>query len=108
MGIEDGQVAARLCAVNLVSQISAACEGDLDRVSQLLKVEGFVNSTPDFEGHPQVINGCSDLLGQIFGEKVGQHSRFAVGCASLPLGVSVEVGAVVEIDGPGAPKNEAA
>merc|ERR1712228_974519 len=95
--LEEGQAAARLCGINLISQMKAACDGNLDRVKQVLKVEGFVNSTEDFVDHPKVINGCSDLLVEVFGPEVGPHSRFAVGCSSLPLGVAVETGAIVEI-----------
>ena len=90
--------AARLCGLNLVAQMREACDGNLDRVKKILQVQGFVASTPEFTGHPQVINGVSDLLVDIFGQEVGSHSRFAVGCSSLPLGVPVEVGAVIEID----------
>mmetsp|Transcript_48468 Transcript_48468/g.113439 ORF Transcript_48468/g.113439 Transcript_48468/m.113439 type:complete len:155 (-) Transcript_48468:33-497(-) len=96
--LDDGKAAAKVVAVNIVAQISDACNGDLEKVKKILKVEGFVNSTDDFKDHPQVINGISDLLVEIFGPDVGPHSRFAVGCSSLPLGVSVEAGAVVEVE----------
>eukprot|EP00438_Fugacium_kawagutii_P003138 Skav207113 [mRNA] locus=scaffold156:217020:217880:- [translate_table: standard] len=96
---EDAAKAARLCGLNLIAQMREACDGNLDRVKKVLQVQGFVASTPDFTGHPQVINGVSDLLVEVFGKEVGSHSRFAVGCSSLPLGVPVEVGAVIEIDG---------
>mmetsp|Transcript_145448 Transcript_145448/g.362702 ORF Transcript_145448/g.362702 Transcript_145448/m.362702 type:complete len:159 (+) Transcript_145448:97-573(+) len=95
--IEEGQTAARLCAVNLISQMREACGGDLDKVKAVVKVEAFVNSTADFTNHPQVVNGCSDLLVEVFGQEIGAHSRFAVGCSSLPLGVAVETGAVIEV-----------
>eukprot|EP00929_Paragymnodinium_shiwhaense_P030520 TRINITY_DN17286_c0_g3_i1.p1 TRINITY_DN17286_c0_g3~~TRINITY_DN17286_c0_g3_i1.p1 ORF type:complete len:169 (+),score=31.78 TRINITY_DN17286_c0_g3_i1:62-568(+) len=95
--IKAGQEAARLCAINIVSQMKAACNGDLDKVTGILKVEGFVSCTPDFAEHPQVINGCSDFLVEVFGREIGAHARFAVGCSSLPLGVPVEIGATVEI-----------
>eukprot|EP00434_Breviolum_minutum_P029032 symbB.v1.2.025680.t1/scaffold2496.1/size77716/6 len=98
MGVEDAVKAAKLCGLNLVAQMREACDGNLDRVKKVLQVQGFVASTADFTGHPQVINGVSDLLVDIFGKEVGAHSRFAVGCSSLPLGVPVEVGAVIEID----------
>eukprot|EP00403_Amphidinium_massartii_P008882 CAMPEP_0178422770 /NCGR_PEP_ID=MMETSP0689_2-20121128/27345_1 /TAXON_ID=160604 /ORGANISM="Amphidinium massartii, Strain CS-259" /LENGTH=154 /DNA_ID=CAMNT_0020044345 /DNA_START=29 /DNA_END=490 /DNA_ORIENTATION=- len=96
--LDDGKAAARVVAVNIVAQMSDACGGNLDKVKRILKVEGFVNCTDDFKDHPQVINGISDLLVEIFGPTVGPHSRFAVGCSSLPLGVSVEAGAVIEIE----------
>merc|ERR1712050_28542 len=95
---EEGKIAARVCGVNLISQMREACGGDLDKVKAVLKVEAFVNATPEFTDHPQIVNGCSDLLVEVFGPKVGPHSRFAVGCSSLPLGVAVEVGATIEIE----------
>jgi len=96
--IDEGRAAARLCAINLIAQMRAACDGDLDKVKQILQVQGFVNCSPDFTDHPQVINGCSDLLVEVFGKDVGSHSRFAVGNSSLPLGVAVEIGAVIEVE----------
>ncbi|HEY4136415.1 MAG TPA: RidA family protein [Alphaproteobacteria bacterium] len=96
MDVKQGQDAARLCALNLIAQAKAACGGDLDRVVRWVKLGGFVNSTPDFAEQPAVINGASDLLVQIFGDR-GKHARAAVGVASLPFGVAVEVDAVVEI-----------
>eukprot|EP00913_Durusdinium_trenchii_P020803 g19543.t1 len=87
--LEEGKAAARLCGLHLVGQMKAAC-GDLDKVKRVVKVEGFVSCTPDFVDHPQVVNGCSDLLVEIFGTEVGAHSRFAVGCSSLPLGSALE------------------
>ena len=98
LGVEAAVQAAKLCGLNLVAQMREACDGNLDRVKKILQVQGFVASTPDFTGHPQIINGVSDLLVDVFGKDVGSHSRFAVGCSSLPLGVPVEVGAVIEID----------
>jgi len=95
--VEDGKAAARICALNILAQLRAACDGDLDRVARVLRIEGFVSSTPEFTDHPAVINGASDLMVEVFGKAVGSHSRFAVGCSSLPLGVAVEVGAIVEI-----------
>ncbi len=94
--VEEGYAAARLCALNILAQLQAACEGDLGHVRQVVRVGGFVASTPDFERHPKVINGASDLMGEVFGER-GQHARFAVGAASLPLGAAVEVEAVFEV-----------
>mmetsp|Transcript_111093 Transcript_111093/g.324956 ORF Transcript_111093/g.324956 Transcript_111093/m.324956 type:complete len:160 (-) Transcript_111093:115-594(-) len=97
--LEEGKAAARLVGINLVGQMREACGGDLDKVKKVVKVEAFVNATEDFVDHPQVVNGVSDLLVEIFGPEVGAHSRFAVGCSSLPLGVAVEAGAVVELAG---------
>ena len=96
MDIEAAQAAARLCAINLVSQIKAACGGDLSRLQRIVKLGGFVNADPDFTDIPKVINGASDLMVEIFGD-AGRHARSAVGVAVLPLGAAVEVDAVVEI-----------
>ena len=96
LGVEDGQAAARLCALNIIAQVKAACGGDLDRVVRIVRLGGFVNSTPDFTGQAKVINGASDLMVEVFGDK-GKHARAAVSAAALPLGVAVEVEAVVEI-----------
>lgn len=95
IGVETGQEAARLCAINILAQAKAAL-GDLDRIEACLKVGGFVNCTPDFTEHPAVVNGASNLLGDVLGEK-GKHARFAVGCASLPFGVAVEVDALFAV-----------
>ena len=95
-GVEDGQKAARLCALNLVAHLRTAVEGDLDRVRRWVRVAGFVNSTPDFTAQSQVINGASNLFVQIFGD-AGRHSRMAVGVSVLPYDVAVEVEAVVEV-----------
>ncbi len=94
--VDEGYTAARLCALNLIAQLKAACGGDLDRVVRCVKLGGFVNSTPDFTDQPKVINGASDLMVEVFGDK-GRHARFAVGAPTLPLGVSVEVDGVFEI-----------
>ncbi|GAB4392237.1 MAG: RidA family protein [Kiloniellaceae bacterium] len=96
MSVEDAQAAARLCAINVIAQAKAACGGDLDRVKRVVKLTGFVNSTGDFTDQPKVINGASDLMVEVFGDK-GRHSRAAVSAAALPAGVAVEVEAVVEI-----------
>jgi enamine deaminase RidA (YjgF/YER057c/UK114 family) len=96
MSVEDGQRAAKVCALNLIAQLNAACGGDLDRVVRVVKLGGFVNSTLDFTQHPLVINGASDFIGEVFGEK-GAHARAAVGCASLPLGVAVEIEGIFQI-----------
>jgi enamine deaminase RidA (YjgF/YER057c/UK114 family) len=95
--IETGQKAARNCALNLLAQLKAACGGDLDRVRRVVKLGGFVNATPDFTGPPQIINGASDVLVDIFGD-VGRHARFAVAVASLPSGAAVEIDGVFEIE----------
>jgi enamine deaminase RidA (YjgF/YER057c/UK114 family) len=94
--VEDGKAAARLCAINLVAQAKAACGGDLDRVKRCVKLTVFVNATPDFTQHPEVANGASDLLVEVFGE-AGKHARAALGAGSLPRGVACEVEAIFEI-----------
>jgi enamine deaminase RidA (YjgF/YER057c/UK114 family) len=94
--LEDGQAAARLCAVNVVAQLKTACGGDLDRVKRCVKLAVFVNAIPGFAQHPEVANGASDLIVEIFGE-AGRHSRAAVGAGSLPRNVATEVEAVFEI-----------
>jgi enamine deaminase RidA (YjgF/YER057c/UK114 family) len=95
LSVEDGQAAARLCGINIIAQVKQALGGDLDRVTRIVKLGGFVNSTPEFIQQPQVINGVSDLMGEVFGDK-GKHARAAVSAGSLPAGVAVEVDAVVE------------
>jgi len=94
--VEEGQQAARLCALNLVAQARHALNGDLNRVSRCIRIAGYVNSAPEFSGQSQVINGASDLFVQVFGES-GRHTRMSVGVAALPYGVAVEVEAVLEI-----------
>ena len=94
--VNEAQAAARACAMNIIAHLRSACDGDLDRVKQCLKVGGFVNAVPGFTEQPAVINGASDLMVEVFGD-VGRHARFAVGAGSLPFGVSVEVDAVFEI-----------
>jgi len=94
--VEDGQAAARLCGINIIAQVKQALGGDLDRVVRVVKLGGFVNSAPDFTQQPQVINGVSDLMVEVFGDK-GRHARAAVSAGALPAGVSVEVDAVVEV-----------
>ena len=93
--VEVAQAAAQLCALNILAQVKAAL-GSLDRVARIVKVNGYVNSTPDFPDHPKVVNGASDLFVKLFGEN-GKHARAAIGVANLPFGVCVEVEAVVEI-----------
>ena len=95
--VDDGYEQARICAINLIAQVKVACGGDLDRVKQVVKLGGFVASTPDFTGQPGVVNGASDLMVEIFGD-AGKHSRFAVGANVLPLGCLVEVDGIFEID----------
>lgn len=94
--VEDGAAAARLCAINLLAQLKAACGGDLERVRRCVKLGGFVNAVPEFTDHPKVVNGASDLMVEVLGDR-GRHARFAVGAGSLPLNVAVEVDAVFEI-----------
>ena len=94
--VPTGQQAARLCALNIIAQLKAACDGNLDRVKRIVRLGGFVNCTPDFTDQPKVINGASDLMVEVFGD-AGRHARAAVGCVSLPLGVAVEVEALAEI-----------
>ncbi len=94
--VDEGKAAARLCAINILSQLSAAVGGDLERVTRCVKLGGFVNSEPGFGDHPAVINGASDLMVEVFGDK-GSHARFAVGAPSLPFDVAVEVDAIFEI-----------
>ena len=96
ISLEDGKAAARLCAINVIAQVKAACGGDLDRVKRCVKVGVFVNATPDFAQHPEVANGASDLFVEVFGD-AGRHARAAVGAGSLPRGVAAEVEAVFEI-----------
>lgn len=96
VSLEDGQKAARLCALNLIAQVRAACGGDLDRVKRCVKLTGFVNAAPEFADHPKVVNGASDLMAEVFRDK-GRHARAAVGSSSLPLGAAVEVDAIFEI-----------
>lgn len=96
MGLDEAQAAARLCAINLIAQIKAACSGDLAKLRRIVKLGGFVNADPGFTDIPKVINGASDLMVEVFGE-AGRHARSAVGVAVLPLGAAVEVDAVVEL-----------
>ena len=94
--VEQGAAAARTCAISLLAQLKAACMGDLDKLVRVVKLGGFVNSTPDFTDQPKVINGASDFLVEVLGEK-GPHARSAVSCPSLPLGVAVEIDGVFQI-----------
>ena len=96
MDVEAGAAAAKTCALHLIAQLKAACGGDLDRVVQVVKLGGFVNSTADFTDQPKVINGASDFMVEIFGD-AGHHARAAVSAASLPLGVAVEIEGTFQI-----------
>jgi enamine deaminase RidA (YjgF/YER057c/UK114 family) len=95
VSLEDGQAAARLCAINILAQVQAAC-GDLERVVACLRLGGFVACTPDFADHPKVINGASDLMVAALGE-AGRHARAAVGVPSLPFDAAVEVEGMFEL-----------
>jgi len=94
MELSAGQHAARQCGINILAQCKAAL-GDLSRIKRVVKLGGFVNAHPDFTDIPQVINGCSDLMVEVLGD-AGRHARSAVACPVLPLGVAVEVDAVIE------------
>ena len=94
--VEEGKAAARLTALNVIAQLKNAVDGDLDRVKRVVKLLGFVNSTPDFNQQPFVINGASDLMVEIFGD-AGKHARSAVSAPSLPVDIAVEVEAIFEI-----------
>ena len=96
MEVSAGAEAARRCGLSLIAQAKAALAGDLDRVARVVKLTGFVNSTPDFTDQPKVINGCSDLMVEVFGE-AGRHARAAVSAPALPLGVAVEIEAIFEV-----------
>lgn len=94
--IDAARAAARICGINLISQMKAACQGDLSRVVRLVKLGGFVQAGPDFFEIPKVVNGCSDLMVEAFGD-AGKHARSAVGVYRLPMNFAVEVDAVVQI-----------
>ena len=93
LSIEQGAAAAKQCAISLLAQLKGACGGDIDRLGRLVKLVGFVNSTPDFIDQPKVINGASDFMVAALGDK-GRHARSAVSAASLPFGVAVEIEAI--------------
>lgn len=97
VSVDDACIAARLCGLNLIAQMKAACDGDLNRVERVVKLGGFVNGVNGFGQQPQVINAASDLMVAVFGDK-GRHSRSAVGVNGLPLGAAVEIDALVEIE----------
>lgn len=94
--VAQGREAARICGLNLIAQARAAAGGDLDRVARCVKLGGFVNCVDGFEQQPQVVNGASDLMVEVFGD-AGKHARFAVGCNALPFNVAVEIDAVFEL-----------
>jgi enamine deaminase RidA (YjgF/YER057c/UK114 family) len=96
LSLEDGRAAARLCAINVLAQLKGAASGDLDRVRRCVKLGVFINAIPEFTQHPEVANGASDLIQDVFGD-AGRHARAAVGAGSLPRNVAVEVEAVFEI-----------
>ena len=94
--VAEGQQAARLCALNLLAHLRVALDGDLDRVARTVRLAGYVNSTPDFTGQSQVMNGASDLFADLLGE-AGRHTRMAVGVSALPYDVAVEVEGIFEV-----------
>ena len=94
---DEGYEAAKRCGLSIVSQVKKACNGDLSKIKSCIKLTGFVNSTKDFIEQPKVINGASDLIASVFGD-AGMHTRAAVSTNSLPLGVSVEVDAIFELN----------
>jgi enamine deaminase RidA (YjgF/YER057c/UK114 family) len=96
MDVAAGAAAARVCAINLLAQVKAACGGDLDKLVRVIKLTGFVNSTADYGDQPKVVNGASDFLAEALGE-AGNHSRSAVSAASLPFGVAVEIEGIFQI-----------
>ncbi len=96
ISIEQGQDAARLCALNLLAQAAAACDGDLGRIQRLVRLAGLVNCDRDFTRHPAVIDGASDLFVQVLGER-GRHARIATGAYSLPADMAVEIEAIFEV-----------
>lgn len=95
ISVEDGQKAARICAINILAILKSAA-GDLDRIGRIVKLVGFVNTAPDFNEPQRIVNGASDLIVEVFGDK-GRHARSAIGVATLPFGVAVEVEAVAEL-----------
>lgn len=94
--VDEGYQAARLCGLNLLAQLKVAAGGDLDNVSRVVKLGGFVNSVSDFNNQPEVINGASDLMVEVFGDS-GKHARFAVSAGALPRNVAVEIDGIFEL-----------
>ena len=97
LSVDEGYKAAKRCGLSIISQAKVACNGDLSKIKSCVKLTGFVNSTDNFTDQPKVINGASDLIASVFGES-GMHTRAAVSTNSLPLGVSVEVDAIFELN----------
>ena len=97
VSVEQGQQAARYCCQQLLASMTAATGGNLDKIKKVVKIVGFVNSANDFTAQPSVVNGCSDLMGEVFGVEVGRHARSAVGVNVLPLGAAVEIECICEI-----------
>ena len=97
LSVDDGYKAAERCGLSIISQAKVACNGDLSKIKSCVKLTGFVNSTDNFTDQPKIINGASDLIASVFGE-AGMHTRAAVSANSLPLGVSVEVDAIFELN----------
>ena len=97
ISVEEAQEAAKQCALNILTQVRDAVDGDWSRVVKCLKLGGFVNCHPDFTEQSQVINGASDFMVDVLGEEIGKHARFAVGAPSLPAGFAVEIDAIFEI-----------
>ena len=94
--MEEGRQAARLCALNVIAQLRAALDDDLDRVARCVRIAGFVNSMPEFHGQSQVMNGASDVFVEVFGD-AGRHARMAIGVSALPYDVAVEVEGTFEV-----------
>lgn len=94
--VEEGRQAARLCALNVIAQLRAALDDDLDRVARCVRIAGFVNSMPEFHGQSQVMNGASDVFVEVFGD-AGRHARMAIGVSALPYDVAVEVEGTFEV-----------
>jgi enamine deaminase RidA (YjgF/YER057c/UK114 family) len=97
VSLEDGAQSARLTGINILAQLREAADGDLSKVKRIVKLVGFVACTPDFTDQPKVINGASDLMVEVFGER-GRHARSAVGVPALPMNLSVEIEAIVELE----------
>lgn len=97
LSLEQGQIAAKNCAINIISQLKSACDGDLEKVKNCIKINGYVNSTDNFFDQPKVINAASELIANVFGDK-GKHARAAVSVNSLPLGAAVEIESIFEIN----------
>jgi enamine deaminase RidA (YjgF/YER057c/UK114 family) len=97
LSVEEGTQAARMCGLNLIAQVRAACNGDLGRVRQVVRLGAFVNCVADFTDHPKVVNGASDLMAEVFGER-GRCTRTNIGVPSLPLGFAVEIDGIFEIE----------